>query len=50
MTHYNSRGYHLPYFMGDENAFPECHQTPYFDALELLDFFVQLDKNKGGDQ
>lgn len=43
LAHYNSRGYFLPEFEGKKEPFPSNNQTPYFDALELLDFFFELE-------
>ncbi|MBN2009972.1 hypothetical protein JW960_11570 [candidate division KSB1 bacterium] len=42
LAHYNSRGIGLPSFNGVKAVFPDNNQTPYFDALELIDFFEQL--------
>lgn len=39
---YHSRGKVLPSFVGKQREFPENNMTPYFDALELLDFFVEV--------
>ncbi len=39
-----SRGFGLPEFPGGHDHFIE-EQTPYFDALELLDFYVPIPQN-----
>lgn len=45
---YQSRGFYLPEFFGDYEIYKrgndqsELQQTPYFDALELLDFYIQI--------
>ncbi|GAB4183678.1 MAG: hypothetical protein Kow00108_20860 [Calditrichia bacterium] len=36
-----SRGYGLPKFADAENGFTDEGQSPYFDALELQDYFVE---------
>jgi len=50
LEHYGSRGYNLPKFQAADKPFPKNNQTPYFDALELLDFFVELKEEQGGEQ
>lgn len=47
LSHYKSRGFKLPEFDSSREVFRDNNQTPYFDALELLDYFIQLEKTGG---
>jgi hypothetical protein len=45
-----SREKELPLFENSNEYFRENdHHTPYFDALELLDFYISIE-NVGGEQ
>ena len=55
LQEFQSRGFLLPKFLEDHELFKTEHQkklyqTPYFDALEILDLYLEIPQTQGGSE